>query len=973
MATVYRAEDLERHTEVAIKVFDPRFSDLVGHDRFRREIEAASRLRHAHIVPLLDSGVAGGLLYYVIPMCDGSLAERLAGAGRLGVDEALRIVGEVATGLEHAHQQGLVHRDVKPQNLLFLRGRAAVSDFGLARAIERAGEERLTPSDAIAGTPLYTSPEQVLRKPDLDGRADQYSLACVLYEMLAGGPPFSGSQPETLWYQHSTVEPPPLARWRPDAPPGVGAALERALAKHPTDRFPDMAAFARALLGDAPVAARAPSAAVEHGLPMPATSFVGRGQELWACAELLEKTRLLTLTGPGGIGKTRLALKVADRRRHAHPDGVWFVDLATVQDPDRIVAAVAATLRVREEPGSDLLGVLRGRLGASLALLVLDNAEHLVAACARLADELLRAGPHLRLLVTSREPLRSPAEHLFQVPPLGLPDGVGAGLAAVEGSEAVRLFVDRAVAVRPDFRLTDANAPLLAQICRRLDGLPLAIELAATRLRLLSLDEVLAHLDERFRLLADARQGEGARHASLQAAIDWSVEQLDPATRRLFRRLSVFRGGWTLEAARAVGLDQGDAIDALDALSRLADESLLVVEPADGETRYRYLETIREYALAELERSEEAAAIARRHLDYFVARAEQADRAILEGDDAAWLARLDHDHENSLAALGWAAHAPDTATEGLRLSSALYRFWFTRGHYETAGRALESALRHPGALRSDETRAAALFAAAGIAQSQGRYGAARRMYEQCLELYDTLGNTRGYARTQVGFGLLDTLEGRFDAAHARYGEALDLYRRMDLPLAVAITLLNLGGLAIYRRDFATAETTLLESLALARVQRNARMTSRALVALGLVWIRLQRLAQARVALSEGLAAALELKSVPAAADGLEACVEMALAVGEDARAAELLGAAEGVRRTHGLPREPAYQEILSESHDRIRTRLGDPAFAAAVGDGAAMPLEPACRSAIAWLEPLAPRIDVLSKPPTDVLSQRGRP
>src|SRR5213594_3590894 len=470
MATVYLAHDLKHSRKVAVKVLRSDFGTAIGAERFLREIEIAAALNHPHILAVHDSGEAAGLLYYVTPYVEGkTLRDRLQRDKRLPLEEALQIAREVADALGYAHQRGVIHRDIKPENILLQSGHAVVADFGIARAISAAGETRsraLTQPGAVIGTPDYMSPEQASGERELDGRCDQYALACVLYEMLAGQPPFTGPTMESVLIRHLTVAAPRITDFQPDVPKPVAAALTRALAKAPADRFSGMTAFVEAF--------EAPEAPAGAPPPAQLTSFIGRERETAAVQELLQSTRLLTLTGAGGSGKTRLALEVASRLGAGgrYPDGIAWVELAPLANPELVPHHVANALGVRRDgiraAGDALLEALRDWE----ALLVLDNCEHLVEACARLAEALLRGYPRPRILATSREALGIGGERAWLVPALTLPEpGKPVTRSVATESEAVRLFVERSQAVRPSFELTDGNAFAVTQICHRLDGL----------------------------------------------------------------------------------------------------------------------------------------------------------------------------------------------------------------------------------------------------------------------------------------------------------------------------------------------------------------------------------------------------------------------------------------------------------------------------------------------------------------------
>jgi non-specific serine/threonine protein kinase len=603
MALVYLAEDVKHRRQVAIKVLRPELAATIGSDRFLREIEIAARLSHPHILPLFDSGAAGDLLYYVMPFVPGeSLRSRLARQHQLPTEEALRLTREIASALGFAHQQGIVHRDVKPENILVAEGIALVADFGIARALRSSrgsGEgstSTLTMTGIALGTPAYMSPEQ-FTADEVDGRSDLYSLGCVLFEMLAGEPPFTANTIDALLRMHLTTEPRALSELRPTVPVGLVRVVARTLAKDPANRFQSAAQFAEAVAtvasgGGTP----APTEATDtpNNLPRHRTRFIGRDRELAECARLLGEARLLTLTGIGGSGKTRLALRLAESMLPTFPDGVWYVDLAPLVDPDRVPAALAAAIGVSETPDKPLIDVIIERISGRRVLLLLDNCEHLLGAVAGLADAVLLGGDGARIVATSREGLGVEGERVYALRSMSVPDAKADARVLVE-SDAVRLFVDRARATRRDFAIGPDNAAAIAEICRRLDGIPLALELAAARVKVLSVDQIRARLDDRFRLLTGGKSAV-PRQQTLLATIQWSWEQLSDDEQLLLRRLSVFAGGWTLGSATSVAGEQQDEFEVLDILTRLVDKSLVLVEQSGGtEARYTMLETVRQY------------------------------------------------------------------------------------------------------------------------------------------------------------------------------------------------------------------------------------------------------------------------------------------------------------------------------------------------------------------------------------------
>src|SRR5438876_4734629 len=424
--------------------------------------------------------------------------------------------------------------------------------------------------------------------------------------------------------------------------------------------------------------------AFAHNLPGQLTSFIGRETEVAEIKHLISRTRLLTLTGSGGNGKTRLALQTAAEMVDHFANGVWFVDMAAVLDSTLIATTVATTLRLREQPGQTMLETLVAFLRGKRLLLIFDNCEQIVSACAVLAEKLLKACPELHILATSREALAVAGETTWRVPSLPVPPAQPLdSFEKLAENPSVRLFVDRSTSVVPDFQLTAGNAPAVAKICRRLDGIPLAIELAAARVKMISPEEIALRLNDRFRLLTGGSRTALPRHQTLRAAIDWSYHLLGGQEGVLFRRLSLFCGSFSLEAAESIceGSDL-DSIDIFDSMSRLVDKSLLILEQSEGVTRYRMLETIREYAFDRLRESDEVAGVQKRFLDFFLNLGHRAEQELSGPGQAEWLERLDAEHENLRAALTWNVEDGGLTKVQLNLAVVLWRFWLVRGYWE---------------------------------------------------------------------------------------------------------------------------------------------------------------------------------------------------------------------------------------------------------------------------------------------------
>jgi non-specific serine/threonine protein kinase len=683
MATVYLADDLKHQRQVALKVMRPELATAIGQDRFLREIEIAARLNHPHVLPLFDSGVDEDHLFYVMPYVSGeSLRARLDREHQLDLSEVIRLTREMASALGHAHRQGLVHRDIKPENILLADGIVLVADFGIARPMAPADATDRTQASTgpgtMIGTPRYMSPEQVTGAP-VDGRTDLYALACVVFEMVAGRPPFVAPSRDQLIRCHLAATPPVLSDLLASIPTNVSGAVARALSKDPAERQATVIEFAAALnaeVGTAPTPV--PFRGRPSRLPKPRSRFVGREKELDECATLLAEGRLVTLTGIGGSGKTRLAVKLAERVSDRFPDGVYFADLSPIQDPQRAAQAVAAAFELSLDEHLDAHDVLARHLHGKHVLLVLDNCEHLLAACAELADRLLGSVELLRLVATSREALGVQGERGFAVSSLGIPPERGDDFATVQSSEAVVLFLDRARLVVPGFALNTSNAAAIAEICRRLDGIPLAIELAAARAKVLSVEQIRSRLDDRFRLLTDGSRSALPRHQTLLAAIQWSYDALSQDEQRLLRQLSVFAGGWTLPSVKPVVAGEADEFEVIDLLTRLVDKSLVYVDRDRAtEARYGMLESVRQYAHEQLATLSEAEDIRQRHASEFFALAQRAYPERFDRPEH-WAEILERDHDNLRVAL--ITYRETDIVRYLELLNLLGWFWQRRSH-----------------------------------------------------------------------------------------------------------------------------------------------------------------------------------------------------------------------------------------------------------------------------------------------------
>jgi predicted ATPase/class 3 adenylate cyclase/tetratricopeptide (TPR) repeat protein len=560
-----------------------------------------------------------------------------------------------------------------------------------------------------------------------------------------------------------------------------------------------------------------PAKDIPNNLPLQPSAFIGRETEIDDLKEALNGSRLITLLGMGGLGKTRLSLQVAAETIHKFPDGAWFIDLSPIRDAELVVSEAAQVLGVQEEPGRPLLQTFCAHLKTRRVLLIIDNCEHLIKPAADLVHAIVRAAPNVRLMSSSREPLRVPGEKTYPILPLPVP-GKDAGVGALLQSTAVRLFIDRVQAQKPSFELTEREAPAVAELVARLEGIPLALELAAARVRAMSITDINARLKDRYRILTGGSRVLQERQQTLRALVDWSYDLLEDNERTVFMRLAVFRGGFDLTAAEAVaGANPLFPEDVLDLLESLVQKSLVMAEDRDEGMRYRMLETLREYAKEKLDGAFETEAAGGRHCEHYFAMVKEANRARVGPEQAQAVQQMETELDNVRGAMS-------TALEGagvdqviaVKLAVALQGFWILRG-YGTEGRAyVNSTLALDSVRAMDMANAHALYVGATLASAQGDYAEAQRMLLVCLELRRYLGQPVEIAGTLSSLGWARLHAGDPQGAEEPEREALGLFRGSKQQVGEAITLLHLGLIGFLKGDVESARQELGRSLALAR-------------------------------------------------------------------------------------------------------------------------------------------------------------
>ncbi len=1000
MGEVYLAEDTRLRRDVVLKILP---AEVVSNRerllRFEQEARATSSLNHPNIITIFEIGEERGIHFIVTEFIKGDSLRQFIGARPIELSEILNIALQLASALAAAHEAEIVHRDIKPENIMVRHDRIVkVLDFGLAKLANKSKERVLVDSKAetdarvmttpgvVMGTVLYMSPEQARGLP-VDARTDIWSLGVVLYEMLAHRWPFEGETPSDVIASILKTEPPALTSFVPGVPAELERIVMKALRKKKEERYQtidelalDLKSFKQRMefvaelerslspeesrgetgkQGERSAAALSAATIIEttslfskerhpNNLSEELTPLAGREAETAAIVRLLgrDDVRLMTLTGVGGTGKTRLAAHVAREMIQEFEDGVFFIDLAPVRDPSLVASSIAQPLGVQEAGGKSLAEALKDFLRERRMLLVLDNFEQVTPA-ARLVKELLSATQRSKILVTSRVPLHLQAEREFNVPPLEFP-AVQELPATDELMQyaAIALFVERAQSVKPAFALTDDNAKAVTEICTRLDGLPLAIELAAARIKILSAQAILTRLENRLKLLTGGASDLPARQQTMRSAISWSYDLLTEDEKRLFRRLAVFAGGFGFEAAASVvgaeieSDEQSEAgghqpaSDVLDGITSLVDKSLLVQkEQADGEPRLRMLEVVREYALDALAASGEAEILRRNHAAYFVALGEEAEPHLQASQSAEWLDRLEEEHDNLRAALQWSLEHDEE--KAARLAGAVRSFWSRHSHLTEGSRWLKAALE-----RSPDSPPAVRFKLLGglglSARNQGDNETARKAYEEGLALGRAVNDLRQVALSSRGLGMVAHRQGDFTTARKFFEEGLAISRELNDTFGIAASLNFLGDLTRTEGNYAEAHPLFEESLAICRQLGNKEAVSSNLNNLGAVNYIAGDFVAARAHFAEALTTAHELGHKIQTSFSLDGFAALALKRGDVERAALLAGATQRLRESISYEIEPAERRFRDDYLQALRAALSEKEFAAAYEQGRAL-------------------------------------
>ncbi|QZS52689.1 protein kinase domain-containing protein [Rhodococcus opacus] len=948
---VYRCNQAALDRTVAVKVLTADL-DEQNQDRFLREQRAAGRLTgHPNVVNVLHVGVTdNGRPYIVMPYhAQDSLDARIRNRGPLPLDEALRLGVKMAGALETAHRLGILHRDVKPGNILLTDyGEPALTDFGIARIA--GGFE--TTAGVVTGSPAFTAPEVVTGEPP-SAAADVYGLGATLFAVMTGHAAFERRSGEQVVAQFLRIaaEPGPNPR-KHGVPEDVSAIIECAMAGAP-ERRPSATELGQQLRasqrlhgfpldemalhtepGDMPreekVAPTSPLISHAHEFFREVTSFVGRRKEVAAVKACLSDSRIVTLTGFGGVGKTRLACRVAAEVRRTYTGGVWFVDLAAISNPDLVVSAITEALDIRDGTNADGTHYLFEFLADKHALIVLDNCEHLIDSCGSVAAEIVRWTDRVQILATSREPLGVFGESVFEVPPMSVlnEENLADGRDMRFHSEAIDLFEQRAASVVPGYTLDDESRLGVARLCQRLDGIPLAIELAAVRIRSLPLDRVLSREGALFDLLTRGNRGGPMRHQTLRGAIDWSFNLCSPEEQALWTRMSVFAGGFDFDAVESVCTDPEIVPDVFEIISSLVEKSVISTVQSGSTVRYKLLESIKDYAAEKLAEQGDEDTWRRNHRDYFLRLAERSESQSLGSGQLVWNRRLRHERANLRAALEYCLSNPGEIRTGLRMAGALWFFWNASGLLRDGRYWLTRALETDQEPSSE--RAKALWVIGWYVMLQGDNATAKQYLLESSAVAESIGDRTAQAFALQFRGTVEELDGHLDVAlellttamkhHAESGEVNSLTLLGGAQLAFVHCLS--GNL---EQSLASAD----ETIALGKSLRECFATSWALWSRGLALWTQREFAQA----SDSLKEAIELKQSLSDWLGVSVCVEIlawtAIEEGNPVRAARLLGIGRTLCGEMGSSPLFGSDELVrtrTRYEKRARQLLGDSAF-----------------------------------------------
>lgn len=988
MGEVFLAEDIKLDRQAALKILPAEFAaDADRMSRFVREAKSASALNHPNIITIYEIGESEGTHYIATEFIEGETLHKRLKSSPLNVQNAIEVALQISSALEAAHRAGIIHRDIKPENIMIRPdGLVKILDFGIAKLsgrgdaeTARRGEEektliadnpkspipnpQSTTPGMIIGTANYMSPEQAKGK-EIDARSDIFSFGIVLYEMLTGRRAFTGETPLEIISSILRDEPKSISQILPEVPLQIESIIKKMLQKECNERYLSISnlladlrqlkqrldyeelertfspeqptaqiqlneqntvIFASSSASDA-ISTKSSQILPPNNLIAELSLLIGREREISEITGLLRRNdiRLLTITGVGGTGKTRLSQAIAHESLFDFADGVYFVNLSAIENTELVISTIAQTLGLREEGGKPLKEQLCEHLREKKILIVLDNFEQITSAASNIG-ELLSATINLKILVTSRIRLQLRFEREFVLQPLEVPTKENLSLNKLSEYPAIELFIERAQAVKPAFELTEENAEAIAEICRKLDGLPLAIELAAVRIKLLAPQAILTRLSNSLKLLTGGARDLPERQQTMRAAIQWSYDLLDAEEKTLLNRLAVFAGGFTLEAAEAVANAEMDlSFDLLDGVASLVDKSLLLQrEKNDGEPWFRMLVVVREFALEALDTTGEADEIKRLHTEFYTKLAEAFEPQFDSANAAEWLDNLELEHDNMRSAIEWSLE--NKAEKALSIVGAIRSFWISRGYWSEGGNWIKKALEKNYDGVEPKLQAKVYCALGDSLWNQGNSEAAAEAYQECLRFARQGDDKLWIASALRGLGYIRRAQGDLSEAKLLIEESLELVRELNDDRAISLRLNSLGEIARTEGDFEAARKYYQDALTLAEESSLKGRMSIYNFNLASVCC-LQEDKAARLYALKCLKISEELDDKTSIGDALNVFAALAIADEDLEKSAHLFGSAQAIHQATGYKLDKVDQKFVDFYHEKAQTQMGEACF-----------------------------------------------
>jgi predicted ATPase/serine/threonine protein kinase len=953
MGEVFLAQDARLRRRVALKVLPDNFaSDKARLLRFEREAQTVSALNHPNILTIYEFGADGDTHFLASEFVEGKTLRERLNNGNLSLSETLEIAVQIASALEAAHRAKIIHRDIKPENVMIRADKIVkILDFGLAKLLEdspltvdmRKRSKVLTQAGMVLGTAAYLSPEQA-RGEEVDGRSDVFSLGAVLYEMLTGAQAFTGETVSHIIIAILEKEPAPISVFVRDYPAEIERIIRKALRKNIAERYQT----AKELLKDLQELKQETDYQAKLELsyePNRSAETQSFNSETIQDNISFPPTNLSDNFQPivgreNETGKTTLARAVARELLPEFTDGVFFVELAAIENAELVVPTIAQTLGLMEAGSKPLKELVGEFLRERKILLVLDNFEQITEAALRIS-EMLSESLNLTILVTSRVRLHLRFEHEYILQPLDVPDNKRLNADELSEYPAISLFVQRAKAAKSNFLLTEENAASIAEICRRLDGLPLAIELAAARVKLLTPQAILTRLSNSLKLLTGGARDLPERQQTMRAAISWSYDLLDSEERKLLNRLAVFAGGFTLDAAEAVANANEDLrIDLFDGIASLVDKSLLLQrEQADGEPRFRMLQVVREFALEALETSGNANDIIRMHAEFYASLAENIEPELLAGKSARWVEILEQELDNLRSAMKWSLESePETS---LRIAGAIYSFWILRGYLSEGSKWIQMALKKNGEEADTRLRAKAYYGIGDLISRQSGLNTAEQFYQESLRLAREIDDKKLITRSLNGLGIVKNQLGDLSQAKTLTEESLAIARRLNHRILISARLNSLGEIARQQEDYEAAREFYEEALALARQESANHHISVFTQNLASVACFQEDYKSALSYAFESLKISEELGNRIFTGITLGIFAALGVAAGETEKSARLFGAMQAIHDAIGYKSDKIDQIFFDRYISKARAKIGCETFEAAFEEGRSMRLKDA--------------------------------